>query len=142
MCVCVRACGHVRMCLYLHVLVHVYVSLQYICTYMCTYSVYYAFMSACVYVCVYYVYIQLLWYSGVFQHLLPSLPPSSHPHLTNSVFSVLVRVLGTDLSPLLHTLTSTPPPTPPLHTLTPSPPPPQVGQTACYSTVWHTILYQ
>ena len=57
--------------------------------------------------------------TGVFQHLLPSLPI----HLASSVMKVLAEVLDRDIAPLLHTLTSTPPHTPPqVRILTSTPP--------------------
>lgn len=57
--------------------------------------------------------ISALTNTGVFQHLLPSLSSPLPVHLASSVFTVLGAVLDRDITPLLHTLTSTPPHTPP-----------------------------
>ena len=46
--------------------------------------------------------------SGVFQHILCALPTPTHYHFTGAAFTVLTSVLDADITPLLHSLTSTP----------------------------------
>ena len=50
---------------------------------------------------------------GVFQNVLPCLSEPVRSQTIRGVLSVLGGVLDIDVSPLLHTLSTTPPPTPP-----------------------------